>query len=383
MKIRRRTDDFLAAHGDEFIRYSVEGDKLRATGSARAGLDIQYAWPHPTHALAYLAISNGGPGERGSDHALSICHLRADGPSFETEPVRLAARPLHLSVDRQARHLLVAYNDPSGITVHRLASDGHIGEEVAQPDGISWGTFGHQVLVTPAGGAVLFPCRGHDPRDGQPEQPGILQVFGYADGRLTPRGRIAPAGGYGFGPRHLDFHPELPWMFLGLERQNEILVFRTVDDTVDPDPVFRINTVAAGSEGRQAIAALRVHPDGRRLSVSNRCYGTVASPAGPVMAAGENSIATFAIDPDTGHLEALARTPTGGYLPRTFSIDPDGTVLIAANSEAARARTPTGDTIDVAPGLVMFRTETDGTLREIDRVTMATRDKRLFWAGFL
>ena len=383
MRIRRRTDGFLAAHGDEFIRYSVEGGKLRATGSARAGLDIQYAWPHPTRALAYLAISNGGPGERGSDHALTVCHLGADAPSFRTEPVRLAARPLHLSVDRDARHLLVAYNDPSGITVHRLAPDGRIGEEVTQPDGIAWGTFGHQVLVTPAGGAVLFPCRGHDARDGNPEQPGVLQVFGYDDGVLAPRGRIAPGGGYGFGPRHLDFHLELPWMFLGLERQNQILVFRTAGDTVEQEPVFRISTVTGAGEGRQAIAALHVHPDGRRLSVSNRCYGTVASPAGPVMAAGENSIATFAIDPDTGHLEALARAPTGGYLPRTFSIDPDGTVLIAANSEAARARTPGGDAIDVAPGLVMFRMGPDGGLRELDRTTVGIRGKRLFWAGFL
>ena len=381
--MQRQAAGFLAAHGDEFTRYSVEGGKLRATGSARAGLDIQYAWPHPTRALAYLAISNGGPGERGSDHALAVCHLGADGPAFGTEPVRLAARPLHLSLDRDARHLLVAYNNPSGITVHRLETDGRIGGEVAQPDGIAWGTFGHQVLVTPAGGAVLFPCRGHDARDGNPEQPGVLQVFGYEDGMLAPRARIAPDGGYGFGPRHLDFHPELPWMFLGLERQNEILVFRTADDTVDPEPVFRISTVTGAGEGRQAIAALHVHPDGRRLSVSNRCYGTVASPAGPVMAAGENSIATFAIDPDTGHLEALARAPTGGYLPRTFSIDPDGTVLIAANSEAARARTPGGDAIDVAPGLVMFRIGPDGGLLELDRTTVGIRGKRLFWAGFL
>ena len=165
MNMRRTPAGFFAAHGKEFIRYSVDGGRLRRTGSASAGLDIQYAWPHPDHALSYLATSNGGPGAGGSDHALAVCRLGPDGPSFETAPVRLAARPLHLSVDRDARHLLVAYNDPSGITVHRLAPDGRIGAQVAQSGDITWGTFGHQVLVTPAGGAVLFPCRGHDARE--------------------------------------------------------------------------------------------------------------------------------------------------------------------------------------------------------------------------
>ena len=101
------------------------------------------------------------------------------------------------------------------------------------------------------------------------------------------------------------------------------------------------------------------------------------------MAAGENSIATFAIDPATGRLEAVARTSTGGYLPRTFSVDPDGAVLIAANSEAARALDRSGQAVDVAPGLVMFRHQPDGTLLEIDRIEVENRGDRLFWAGFL
>ena len=87
------------------------------------------------------------------------------------------------------------------------------------------------------------------PASGRPEQPGTLQVFGYDDGRLAARGEIAPHGGYGFGPRHLDFHPDLPWMFLGLERQNEILVFGLDGDTVDTDPVFRVSTLAGPGRG--------------------------------------------------------------------------------------------------------------------------------------
>ena len=44
-------------------------------------------------------------------------------------------------------------------------------------------------------------------RGGKPEEPGALKVFDYADGVLSNEVSVAPNGGYGFGPRHLDFHP--------------------------------------------------------------------------------------------------------------------------------------------------------------------------------
>ena len=36
---------------------------------------------------------------------------------------------------------------------------------------------------------------------------------------------IAPNGGYGFGPRHLDFHPSRSWIYVSLERQNALAMF--------------------------------------------------------------------------------------------------------------------------------------------------------------
>jgi 6-phosphogluconolactonase (cycloisomerase 2 family) len=51
-------------------------------------------------------------------------------------------------------------------------------------------------------------------------------VFSFKDGQLANRGSIAPNGGYGFGPRNLDFHPGLPLVYVSLERQNRLDVYR-------------------------------------------------------------------------------------------------------------------------------------------------------------
>jgi len=60
------------------------------------------------------------------------------------------------------------------------------------------------------------------PLPAKPEDPGALKIFGFEDGQLTNRASIAPGGGYGFGPRHLDFHPAQPWVYVSLERQNKL-----------------------------------------------------------------------------------------------------------------------------------------------------------------
>jgi len=56
----------------------------------------------------------------------------------------------------------------------------------------------------------------------KPEEPGALKVFYYEGSKLTNEASVAPNGGYGFGPRHLDFHPTKPWVYVSLERQNRL-----------------------------------------------------------------------------------------------------------------------------------------------------------------
>ena len=129
-----------------------------------------------------------------------------------------------------------------------------------------------------------------------------MKLFTYKDGVLANRGTIAPAGGYGFQSRHLDFHPTQPWMFLTLERQNKIQVYRVAADTIAPDALFTKDTLADQRNLRpgQAASTIHVHPNGRFVYVGNRSAITTDVQGTPVFAGGENSIAVYAIDQQTG-----------------------------------------------------------------------------------
>ena len=350
-------------------------------------LDIQYAWPHPSLPVFYLAISNGGPGRRGDVNQLVACRIDpVSGSLSRFGPARdVAWRPLHLSLDRDSRHLLAAYNDPSGVTVHAVHEDGSLGEAVPQRDDLDFGIFGHQIMVTPDGETAILPCRGHDASGSAAEQPGALKVFDLADGRLMPRLPVAPNDGFGFGARHLDFHPTLPVLYLAVERQSELHVFELRDGIPTSKPRQVVSAVenASASAARQAVSAIHVHPNGQTLYISNRAYGTVETGSGSAFPHGENSVTVFSVDPAAGTVSPIQHAPSGGNLPRTFSIDPSGRMLVAANSEAAPQIDAGGTLRDVPLSLATFSIAADGRLTATGKIDFPERDALLFWAGFL
>src|SRR6516165_7401208 len=140
--------------------------------------------------------------------------------------VTLPARPIHTSVDRSGEYLLTAYNDPSNVTVHRINGDGSIGEPISQPDKLDAGIYGHQIRTTPGNQTAILIARGNNAAGGKPEDPGALKLFGFKRGALTNLASIAPGTGLGFGPRHLDFHPSQPWVYVSIERQNKLYTYK-------------------------------------------------------------------------------------------------------------------------------------------------------------
>jgi 6-phosphogluconolactonase len=383
------TAAFYASIGPVLTRYDadLEAATLTARQSHDFDLDVQYAWRHPALPVFYVVISNGGPGRTGDINQLVSCKIDPVSGDFKPfGPTRdLRWRPLHISMDRQNAYVLVAYNNPSAVTVHEIRGDGGLGEEVAQPDDLDVGIFGHQVMATPDGDAVVLVCRGYDAEDGAVEQPGALKVYGYADGKLTPRASIEPDGGFGFGARHLDYHPTKPWLFLGVERQSELHVFQLEGGSVRPDALHRLSTLAGPNDGpaRQAMSGIHFHPNGKTVYISNRAYGLLDSDLGPAAPEGEDTIAVFAVDQDTGKPTPIQHAPTHGHLPRTFSIDASGRMLVAANSEAAPKVAADGSVREVPLSLVTFKIADDGTLTETGVMAFPEKDELLFWAGYL
>ena len=376
-----------ASVGPELVHYRLDVDSASLTkqDSVTVPESVQYCWPHISRKYLYVAWSNGS----GADHH-AVSAFRIDPISgalhAHGSPVSLAARPVHITVDIPGTHLLVAYNDPSGLTVFGLAPDGTILSAVKQTAALDFGIYGHQVRVDPSDHIVILVTRGNGPARGKPEDPGALKIFSYKNGMLANRASIAPNGGYGFQPRHLDFDTSGNWVFVSLERQNKLQVYKRLPDgMLGGEPLFTKDSLTEPGAGRpgQAAGTVHVHPKGGFLYQANRAGGTMEFQGKRVFAGGENAIAVYAIDPKTGEPSLIQSADTRGMEPRTFALDASGRILVAANQNAALVRD--GQRVITTPAsLAVFRVRADGKLDYVRKYDVATdRSRTLFWMGLV
>jgi 6-phosphogluconolactonase (cycloisomerase 2 family) len=227
--------------------------------------------------------------------------------------------------------------------------------------------------------------RGNKPANGKKEDPGALKIMSYQDGVLANLSSIAPGGGFGFQPRHLDFHPSKPWAYLTLEAQNKLEMYKVSGDgTLGDQPVFVKDTVAdpGNIHSTQAPSTVHVHPNGRFVYVANRAEDTVNFQGTPVFSGGEDSIGVFRVDPATGEPTLIQSADTHGFHPRTFSIDPSGRLLVVGNQDGLAVRD--GNNIrTVFPGITLFRIHADGRLEFVSDSHIDTKGKLLYWVMFV
>src|SRR5580658_5211034 len=257
---------YYASIGPELTLYDidVDGAALIKRNAVTLPANIQYVWPHPSRRTLYAVSSNGGPQVTGDTHRANALTIdQATGAlQLHGTPAALPSRPIHCSVDASGQYLLTAYNNPSNVTVHRLNADGTIGAPVPQNGKLDNGIYAHQILATPANDTVLLVMRGNDAKPDKPEDPGAIKTFGFNNGALTGLASIAPGTGLGFGPRHLDFHPTKPWVFVSIERQNKLYVYELdAGSGLKREPMFVKGTLANPQPTmRQAAGAIHVHP---------------------------------------------------------------------------------------------------------------------------
>jgi len=386
-----------AAVGAELTQYDVDldGAALIKRGSLMLPANVQEAALHPSKKYLYVAWSNGGssglppgsPAPSGSQHGLTAFRIDPVSGALlqHGQPASLPSRPIYATTDVPGTHILAAYNDPSGLTVHRIEPDGTIGTQVRQPAALDVGIYGHQVRVDPSNDMVILVTRGNGPTATKPEDPGALKLFDYKDGVLANRLSIAPGGGFNFQVRHLDFHPSRKWVFVSLERQSKLDVYQKLKDgTLSREPLFVKDTLADPGNVRpgQALGTIHMHPNGKFVYLANRASGTVDFNGKPVFAGGENNIAVFAINQDTGEPALIQNIDTRGIHTRTFALDPSGRILVAANMMQLAVRNK-DEVSEVPASLAVFRVRSDGKLEFARKYDLNVGSRNLFWMGIV
>jgi 6-phosphogluconolactonase (cycloisomerase 2 family) len=203
--------------------------------------------------------------------------------------------PVHLTLTRSARWMLVANYATGNVVSMRVSESGALAAVSAEvklrgengPDPQQDGPHPHQICWSPDGALALVPDKGVD------------KVFALRINEDTGHLRIVsespmPAGS---GPRHMVFHPCLPVAYVVGELDRTIIAARYDAATGVLRPFARSSTVPEDcSSGSGAGIALSA--DGHTLCVSNR---------------GHDSVAVFAVTADgtlgTPHWIAAGRTP--------------------------------------------------------------------------
>jgi 6-phosphogluconolactonase (cycloisomerase 2 family) len=371
------------------LAYAVDTETCVLTpldASATLRANVQYACAARSGQVLYVVSSNGGPGAAGNVHYLT---------AFEIDPamgalrrlgdgVALRQRPIHVTTDILSEHVLITYNNPSAISVHRILPDGGIGAEVPQPHDLDLGIYAHETRIVASNQAAIVVARGNNPTPAKAEDPGALKVFKYSNGVLNNWASVAPAGGIGFGPRNVDLDSTCGWIYVSLERQNKLATFKVNGLTIADEPSFQCDTLDDHARVRpmQLAGAVQVHPKGRFVYLANRAFGTTEDEGAEVFAGGENTIVVYAIDDATGEPRRVQSIATEGIYPRTFSIDASGSVLIVGNSRTMLVREG-ANVSTTAANVSVFAIKGNGRLEHKRSYEVDRSGEQLFWSGLV
>jgi 6-phosphogluconolactonase len=151
---------------------------------------------------------------------------------------------------------------------------------------------------------------------------GLDQIIAYpldlTEGRIDSSDAHVLHAAAGAGPRHIAFHPNERVLYISNELDSTVAVY-ALEAMHGMTALQTVSTLPDGFKQHNDAADIHLSRDGRYLYVSNR---------------GHNSIAGFAIDPETGLLSSIGHTSVEGNWPRNFGFDATGDYLLVANQRS-------------------------------------------------
>jgi 6-phosphogluconolactonase len=266
-----------------------------------------------------LYTCNSSPGSSVSAYAIDPNTAKL---TFLNQQPSGGGDPSYVSLDPSGRYLLVANFLGGSAAVFALRSDGSIGRRTAfvQHIGASLDpkdprhAHAHSIRFDPSHRFVLLADLGVD------------KIFVYRlnpkTGALTqndpPYASVAP----GSGPRHTAFDPQGRYVYVINQTANSITRFGWDSHYGVLTRFETVSTLPDGFEGDNTGAEILVHPSGKFLYATNR---------------GNDSVAVFSVQAETGRLTPIQYISTQGKTPRNADFDPTGKWLLVSNQNSNNA----------------------------------------------
>lgn len=270
---------------------------------------------------SYLRIANNGKFLYSvSDLGITAFKILEDG---DLEFVNLGSingmRACHISVDDDDKFIFTAGYHDGKASVVRINEDGSVGELTDEVFHKGLGSIAERnfrphitcTRLTPDGKFLAVCDMGIDQVK--------LYEFNHNTGTINlvdmVRCELESA------PKSILFSPDGRFAYLICQLLNCVDVYSYSCENNIPkfELIQQIKTLVKGSNDKSAVAALRFSPDGKYLFVSN---------------AGDNSIAFFERDEETGKLTKKSVLPISGDYPKQICIFPDQKHIASVNHES-------------------------------------------------
>jgi 6-phosphogluconolactonase len=300
------------------LRLETSNGKLVAIGPVAEGPKSTWVSVNP-HLPVLYAVDDDNAHE-GSVTAYSVD--RGTGALTKVNTVLTGGNgSTYLGLDVPSMTLFAANyasGSVSSITVNRDGSLGSLVSTIREtgsgPNRRQASAHAHSAAVDPSGQYALVPDLGAD------------RVFVYGFDRTThalsatdatnSRAFVVPPGS---GPRHLVFGLHGQFVYVLTELSADLMVLHWDTSQGRLSLVQSVQISSEDFQGAKSGAELALGKDGRFVYVENR---------------GENALAVYRVNPESGELTLIQRAPAGGQKPWGFGIDPSGKWLLVANQQS-------------------------------------------------
>lgn len=225
----------------------------------------------------------------------------------------------NINLDHTGRVLLCANYTGGSASSFQVSREGHISPVVSHYQYHGHGPnkdrqespHVHRATISPGNGFALFNDLGLD----------VIHIYKLdaATAQMTPHDPPAWKAPPGSGPRSLRFHPNGRWAYCVTEMGNTILVLDWDEHKGTLTTKQSVSLIPDGFTGRSQSAETAIPRDGKFLYAADRYY---------------NHFYSFTIDPASGELHGMDRTPCQGKTPRYITLDPTERWLLSANQDS-------------------------------------------------
>ncbi len=293
----------------------------------------------PVNNVSHMTLSyNGKYLYSIADEGVEVLHILPDGGLEAINKVGIdGMRGCYLSTDKNGKFLYVGGYHDGKVTVVHTHRDGRLGS-------IMSGVF-HQGLgsVSERSFRPHVSCVIPTPDDKYlcAVDNGIDQVKIYSVNEMTGRLDLVDIlrCKLDSGPRLLAFSPDGKFAYINGELTNEVTVYRYDGSGKTPEfeKIQEISVLRDPETKGSACCGMKIAPSGNYLYVST---------------AGENTVAIFRRDCETGMLARICCLPISGDYPKDLDVFPGEKTLVVLNHETNEIRF---FTVDYEKGLLVMK----------------------------